>query len=193
MAKLLITKVVETAIDLTKEKINEEEQKARMRILKKQAPKERYNPNNPAGHTRSQLFNHAQTTPKIGALVACSLAGGLFEHSGIYIGGNRIIEQHGDGYIKVVTCRSFLRNDRGFNLNINIQIACDSSGEPLAHEEVANRAMALYNDKERRLKPYCLLSNNCHQFCWHTICGDDSEALTTFSDLEQRVAQYSIL
>ena len=145
------------------------------------------------GKDRSQIFGGFKVKPVEGSLLAVGLAGGVLDHTGIYIGDGYVIEQHGDDELRKVTLKEFQNGDNAIHtrgLNISIQIACDELGKPLASKKVAKKALKMYDDYTRRNKEYSILFNNCHQFCWHCIGGDTNESLTLFSTLERKVAKH---
>ena len=144
--------------------------------------------------SRSQVFSSMrEVAPEVGSLLAVGLGFGVIEHTGIYVGGGYVIEQHGDDALKKVTLQEFMDGDgevyaRG--LNIGIQIACDSTGNPLAKKSIAKNAKKMYEDYERRTKEYSIVFNNCHQFCWECVEPQSKKSLLMFATLEEYVAKY---
>jgi hypothetical protein len=123
--------------------------------------------------------------PLKGALLAIDLAG-ILDHTGIYIGKGYVIEQQdqgSNGKLEKVTLEEFSEGK-------NIQIVCNEYREPLASKKVAKRAIEMYEDYYRRTKPYNIISNNCHQFSWHSISGNTHEEITNFSTLENKIYSY---
>ncbi|QOL24548.1 hypothetical protein LP316_09270 [Thalassotalea sp. LPB0316] len=118
--------------------------------------------------------------PAIGSVVCCGI-GGLFEHTGIWVGDNTIVELDGNGLIKPVSASRFLGNRSGDN----IFVACDSNAVPLALPDIAERALGqIYQYQD-----YHLIENNCHQFVWHLF--DQLKApITSFSALNENLAKY---
>jgi len=143
---------------------------------------------------RSQLYLAVwEVKPKKGSLLAVGLALGVIDHTGIYVGGGYVIEQHGNDALKKVTLEEFMRGDNELHargVNFNIQIACDNTGTPLAKKRVAKKAIEFYEDYERRNKKYSIVFNNCHQFCWECIAPKSDEKLLFFSTLEELIAHH---
>ena len=146
------------------------------------------------GKERSQVFSSMRDVePEIGSILTVGLGFGVIEHTGIYVGDGYIIEQHGDDVLKQVTFQEFIDGDKELyarGMNIGIQIACDSTGKPLADKEVAEYAKKLYDDYERRHQEYSIVFNNCHQFCWECIAPKSDDKLVMFSNLEEFVAKH---
>ena len=118
--------------------------------------------------------------PAFGAIVCCGI-GGVFEHTGIWVGENTIIELDGNGLIKPVSAERFIGNRSGDN----IFVACDSNATPLALPEIGERALA----QVYQYQDYHMIENNCHQFVWH--CFDKLKTpITSFSSLNEKIAQY---
>ncbi|NCC62177.1 MAG: hypothetical protein EOM12_14835 [Verrucomicrobiae bacterium] len=105
--------------------------------------------------------------PKIGSILYCDMAWGNAEHSGVYIGNDRIVHLNGDGKIEIVTPQGFL-NDKWA---VHIYVSCD--GEyPVGSREVAARA-------ERKVggrRSYNLVLDNCHQFSSGCLTGNFENA-----------------
>lgn len=109
-------------------------------------------------------------TPAYGAVVYCELGFGSMEHSGIYIGGNQIVDLDGNGRIKKVSLREFTGHITTFNTEI--WIPCDSDGRPIGLSYAANRAIEMLGEKRN----YNLILDNCHQFSSGCITGDFDNA-----------------
>ncbi len=107
--------------------------------------------------------------PFVGSIVCCDLIG--LEHSGVYVGRNRIIHRDGDGFLAAVSPSEFIDRLNGFNNAINIFVACDADGDPVGGADIAKAARsALKNPRQRR--GYNLLTKNCHQFCRYCVTGE---------------------
>ena len=142
---------------------------------------------------RSQIFSFMrEVKPKIGSILAVGLGFGVIEHTGIYIGEGYVIEQHGDDALKRVNLQEFMEGNGEFyarGLNISIQIACDSLGNPLAKKSIAKNAKKMYENYERNTKEYSIVFNNCHQFCWECVEPKSYKTLALFTTLEEYVAK----
>lgn len=121
--------------------------------------------------------------PSAGSIVCCDLMG--LEHSGVYVGRNRIIHRDGDGFLASVTPEEFIDRLGGFNNAISIFVACDVDGEPVGSAGVARAARSALKSARVR-NGYNLLTKNCHQFCRYCITGEDGSVVNcSFSSLER--------
>jgi hypothetical protein len=128
----------------------------------------------------TDLFSTAQEVrPTVGSIVCCGI-GGVFEHTGIWVGDNTIIEMDGNGLIKPVSLQRFTEDRTGRN----VFVACDSKGKPLALDTSATAAISQVFTCEE----YDMISNNCHQFVWQCFSPNDKK-LTTFKELNIRIAK----
>jgi hypothetical protein len=129
----------------------------------------------------TDLFNTEQLVkPEIGAIVCCGIAG-AFDHTGIWVGDNTIIEVDGNGLVKAVSPARFTDDRSGKG----IFIACDSLANPLVNEVAAQRAI----EQIYQLRDYHMIDNNCHHFIWQCFKPND-ENITTFKSLSVNVAKY---
>lgn len=104
-----------------------------------------------------------KVTPAIGSVLYCDLALGYMDHSGIYIGDNRIVHLTRSGKIEITTPRGFV--DGGTAVHIYVS-CCDewSTGSQL----VADRARTSVGFKRN----YNFLVDNCHQFAAGCLTGN---------------------
>lgn len=121
-----------------------------------------------------------QVEPEVGSIVCCAI-GGVFEHTGIWVEKNTIIEMDGNGLIKPVSMKRFTEDRTGKN----IFVACDSKGTPLALERAAMNAIQQIFTCEN----YDIISNNCHQFVWQCF-AHKGDKLTTFNMLNEKIALF---
>lgn len=105
--------------------------------------------------------------PLRGSILYCDLFFGRAEHSGIYIGDNKIVHLDGSGNIETVTPTVFLERLGGLNTAMSIYVSCDDSS-PVGSNEIARRAQNMSG----RRREYSLLFDNCHQFTSGCITGD---------------------
>lgn len=110
-----------------------------------------------------------RVTPEIGSILYCDLL--AVEHSGIYIGDNKIAHLDGSGRIQWVYPDEFMERLNGFNTAISIYVS-SRDGLAVGSEEVATRAKQ-YIGKER---DYNLIFDNCHQFVSGCLTGDFENA-----------------
>lgn len=120
-------------------------------------------------------------TLKPGAIVWCDLGLGSAEHSGVYIGDNKIIELNGDGYLKILSIYDFIKYS-DFRTGMSLYSICDISGQVLADYQIASRAIRYLKENERR--GYNLLFDNCHQFTAGCILNDLVNPFNTFEGLQ---------
>ena len=114
---------------------------------------------------RSKLYYRLK--PKVGSIVYCGLAANQFEHSGIYIGDNKIAHLDGSGKIEAVTPQVFLNRLNGFNSAKNIYISCKDDVS-VGSRSVVTRAR---NKVGQKIK-YCFITNNCHMFTSGCLTGE---------------------
>lgn len=125
------------------------------------------------------LTSDITVKPVPGAIVSCSVFS-AFDHTGIWMENNVIVELHGTGLIKAVSPQRFLNNRSGSAMFV----ACDSQGEPLVADETMGRAAnEIYNYWQ-----YDMVKNNCYRFCWQCISGDDRK-VATFTEFNNALAQ----
>jgi phage gp37-like protein len=100
--------------------------------------------------------------PVPGSVVYCDFHIGFTEHSGIYIGDNKIVHLNGRGYIRAVSPFVFLKNTTASN----IQVCCRDEFA-VGSEEVAQRARSMVG----KFHGYDMTSNNCHKFVVGCLTG----------------------
>ena len=111
--------------------------------------------------------------PKVGSVVKTRLTGGLFDHTGIYVGENRIVELSGDGDIRIVSHKKFINGDDGsfarFGVFMYVACAQDDDGNcyALAAPDIARRARRSVGET----RDYNLVFENCHMFTEYCING----------------------
>lgn len=140
--------------------------------------------------TQFLLGKHA-VEPVVGSVVRCRLGPELdmLDHSGIYVGGNRIIHRDGEGKIAEVTPDEFMARLDGKNSATTIFVVCDVEGRPIGKAIYAERAREFLRSG---ITGYSLLHKNCHQFCQRCIgynVEDQKVANNfTFSELRDALA-----
>lgn len=112
-------------------------------------------------------FFNKKVAPEPGCIVICKIAGGLAEHSGVYVGDGLVVELNGNGYIQKVSMDEFL-HDGLTRTGALIYVACDSSNKVLHDSTIATRA----NERVGHARDYNLIMDNCHQFTAGCITGD---------------------
>ena len=104
------------------------------------------------------------------------------EHSGIYVGYNKIAHLDGSGKIELVSPTVFLDRLDSMNLAIHIYVSC-RDGNAVASKIAAQRARA----KIGQTIKYSLISNNCHMFTSGCLTGNFKNKDRFFSSLEETV------
>ena len=118
--------------------------------------------------------------PKVGSVVHCGLFANKIDHSGIYIGYNKIAHLDGSGKIEAVTPKVFLNRLGGLNMAISIYVSC-KDGKPIGSRVVAEHAKRKIG---KRVK-YNLVNNNCHIFSSGCLTGKFDNNDGFFSELEE--------
>lgn len=117
--------------------------------------------------------------PEKGSVLYCDLTGSFLEHSGIYVGDNRIVHLNGKGEIEAVSPAEFLSP---FALQ-DIYVSC-MENSAVGSERVANHALSMVGKKRN----YNFVMNNCHQFTTGCLTEDfeNSSNLLTFLKMQAK-------
>ncbi|MDP5214052.1 hypothetical protein ORJ66_13445 [Pseudoalteromonas tunicata] len=113
-----------------------------------------------------------------GALVCCTVYQ-AFDHVGLVVDNDTIIELHGSGLIRAVSPERFLAKRSGKHMFI----ACDQQGQAFSFPQAVNAAI---ND----VFSYCeydALAQNCYRQTWHWIDGSD-KSIESFLLFNQCIA-----
>lgn len=142
----------------------------------------------------SDLFiDFAKLTP--GCPVAVRLAVAL-EHTGIYIGNDRVVELNGDGSINAITTKQFIQG--GYRPSDGIISSSIRTGnclyvphynETIHYEKSVQRAMELVKEYKNGIH-YNILNNNCHMLTGYCIDGmnfQDNTDCRFFSGLTKKI------
>ena len=127
-------------------------------------------------------FFKKKVAPERGCILICKIAGGLAEHSGVYVGDGEVVELKGNGQIRKVSFHEFL-HDGLTRTGAHIYIACDSSNTVLHDTSIARRA----NDMVGHARDYNVIMDNCHQFTSGCITGDFENVDNFFLFLAQSI------
>ncbi|WP_228256354.1 lecithin retinol acyltransferase family protein [Acinetobacter wuhouensis] len=124
--------------------------------------------------------------PRVGSVVFCRLGLNQVEHTGIYVGYNKIIHLEGDGHVRTVSPEVFLARLGGFNKITahSIYVAC-KNGKPIHSSKAAMKAKIYGAHKTN----YALFSNNCHKFSSGCVTGNRDNKDSFFSLLESTLKQ----
>lgn len=126
------------------------------------------------------LMDRVEPIP--GSIVYCDLGFGIAEHSGVYVGRNRIVHLDGSGRIEKVSPAQFLNRLEGTNSAISIYVSC-RNGIAIGSKPAAAYARKMVGKKIK----YNLLDNNCHRFTSECISGSSSDYLCAFYLLKAQI------
>lgn len=121
------------------------------------------------------------TAPVPGTPVYCDLAI-IAEHTGIYIGDNKIVHLNGDGKIEVVTPKKFVSRLDGANPSKTIYFAV-ANGKAASNQKIADRARAMIGKRRQ----YNVLLDNCHQFTCGCLSGDFENPCNYFTLVQAEI------
>lgn len=110
----------------------------------------------------SGLASTPKFSPLPGSVVYTDLIPNYMQHSGIYVGDNRIVELNREGNICLVTPDQFISGGLGLRIRVS-----SSKGKAVGSSSVAERALAQVGKREE----YHLLLNNCHKFTSGCLTG----------------------
>ena len=99
-------------------------------------------------------------TPVRGSVLYCDF--GHFEHSGIYIGDNLIVQLTSTGAVEYALPHEFIQGTTA----ISIYVSCIDEN-PVGHKKVADRAETAVGST----RDYSIVTNNCHIFCSECLTG----------------------
>lgn len=119
--------------------------------------------------------------PAIGSVLYCDLPAGVAEHSGIYIGDNRIVHLNGKGEMEIVTPAYFLSS---FALK-DIYVSCMGE-EAIGSRQVAENALEKIGKAPRN---YNLFFDNCHKFTAGCLTGNFNNGNTSLTLLKRQASQ----
>lgn len=139
------------------------------------------NEHSPGGSLRKSFVDNVikdKVMPQKGAILHCSLYG--VEHTGVYIGNNKIVELLGNGDIRIATPSMFLSGTNA----ISIYVACNGT-IPLGSEGIAKRAEEMVGNSRK----YNIILDNCHQFTAGCILGDYENADNFFLFVESTIKE----
>ena len=119
--------------------------------------------------------------PVPGTPVYCNLAL-VAEHTGIYIGDNKIVHLNGDGRIEAVTPRVFVNRLDGINPAVSIYFAA-VGGKAVGTQKIAARARAMIGKR----RDYNVLLDNCHQFTCGCLSGDFENPCNYFTLVQAEI------
>ena len=132
--------------------------------------------------TFDAFFIHS-VRPAIGSIVYCNLAI-VAEHTGIYVGRNKIVHLNGNGRIEKVSAEKFCDRLGGNNPAFTIFCPTNSKGKAVGDKLVAEYALRCVG----RLVNYNVALNNCHCFTASCLVGR-AKVCPSFSDLEMLITE----
>ena len=119
--------------------------------------------------------------PVPGTPVYCDLAI-VAEHTGIYIGDNKIVHLNGNGKIEAVTPQEFVSRLDGANPAETIYFAV-ANGKAVGNKKIADRAKAMIGKRRQ----YNVLLDNCHQFTCGCLSGDFENPCNYFTLVQAEI------
>lgn len=119
--------------------------------------------------------------PALGSVVYCNLALAA-EHSGIYVGNNRIVHLNGSGRVELVSPRVFCERLHGKNPASIIYCPISEDGRLLGNKKAAERAL----NQVGKYTTYNIFMNNCHIFSASCMTGKN-ESCPSFNCLEELI------
>lgn len=108
-----------------------------------------------------------------GAIVFCGLLN-TFEHSGIYIGEDSVVELNGDGKIRKISINKFLTSSEFRNNKLYTFV--DKNNIPICTYSFSQRAEKMLNLNRN----YHVIFDNCHQFTSGCITNNFENADNAF-------------
>lgn len=148
--------------------------------------------------TAKKIIAGDNMKPKIGSVLKVDLVGGIADHTGIYIGDNKIVEVYNDngtGIVRIVSPKEFRVGDGDTRTGNTIDVAVKSSifekSTVLYSEKIAQRAI----ESVGKTFSYELIGRNCHGFTSYCITGDkrNLEKDYTLTDIFFRLEEvYSV-
>ena len=130
---------------------------------------------------KSSRIESLAGNPVPGTPVYCNLAV-VAEHTGIYIGDDKIVHLNGDGHIEIVSPREFVSRLDGLNPAVSIYCA-SRNGKALGKNIIANRARSMVGSTRN----YQVVFDNCHQFTCGCISGDFENPCNFFWMVETEI------
>lgn len=123
------------------------------------------------------LFRH-RFYPKIGSILRTELVGGGADHSGIYLGDEKIIEiveKDSKGCVQLTDLNDFVHSS-SVRTGTTIYVAVDMlSKDIIENEKIAKIAKENIGNKNK----YQLLKDNCHSFVHKCIINEDFNKITS--------------
>lgn len=117
------------------------------------------------------------------SIVFCGLLDS-FEHSGIFIGNNSIIELNGDGKIRKISVNKFLTSSALRNNKLYTFV--DKNNIPISTYSFSQRAEKMLNSERN----YNVFFDNCHQFTSGCITNNFENADNAFWMLKMTIEKY---
>lgn len=127
-----------------------------------------------------RVFWDTVDAPRPGSVVYCGILFGQVEHSGIYVGKNRIVSLASTGEVVKQSPEEFLD---GLTTGDTIYVSCQGKS-PVGDADVAKRARR----KVGHHRDYNVVLNNCHQFASGCLTGEFENADNLLETLQDTAA-----
>ncbi|CAM2858240.1 lecithin retinol acyltransferase family protein [Helicobacter felis] len=134
--------------------------------------------------------------PEIGSVLCCDLFGNIAEHSGIYVGNNRIVELLSTGEVVQSSPKGFV-DGLPFATEIYVFAKHQKTGETNAKgeeyvlsvglKEVAKKAQEYVGKKFKYAKVPNSEEYNCHKFVCHCLLGEKDDSSYTLTDIKKAI------
>jgi hypothetical protein len=121
-------------------------------------------------------FRSTVSEPEIGSILYCDLAVGFAEHSGIYVGDNKIVHLDSQGNITLTSPSGFIAGTTA----LNIYVGCKGPSAK-GNDYIAAKAMRSISTRNRR--KYNFIINNCHRFTADCISVNSISFLWQLKDI----------
>lgn len=104
--------------------------------------------------------------PKVGSVLHYTLVH-TAEHTGNYVGYNKVVHLNGDVLIEKVGYAEFISRLDGMNPTLAICCPVDRNNNPIGDRKVAERARSIVG----QYRDYNLIFDNCHKFTYYCLTG----------------------
>lgn len=121
--------------------------------------------------------------PVRGSVIYTDLVFGFAEHSGIYIGGGKVVELCGNGDIQIASINEFTNGGTG----VSIFVSCQD-GNANGSESIAQNAEQMVG----RSRDYNVVLDNCHQFTSGCVTGNFDNSDNFLWMLKDTVKKYTL-
>ncbi len=119
-----------------------------------------------------------------GSIVKCELLNGIFYHTGIYTGNDKIVELDGKGMVRSISVFEFA-NASWLRTGKQIFVAC-YMGTTLGNPDISERAIKFLNTRF----VYNPILQNCYQFTINCITGKLKKTVYYYRSVDQNIRTF---